>query len=811
MSKKLEASTLRWNFKDFNIIKKVLEEKYHKKNSKFTHILQKHTVSALELGFEINNKGFNIFVSGESGTGRTSTVKEILNKKAVKELTPNDIVLLYNFENKERPIAVSIPSSSGVKLKKTYDTLIDKTLSKLEKALNDKNHIFTKQKIQDYHYQKINKILKSIEINAKNKKFILSRSSDFLTLAPVGIDGTAITDNEFEKLTNQNKEKLKIKYKILENLLHDALSIIRIMEKKYDDDIEKLERKIANKVVLPLFNIAKLEWKKSKRILVHLEMIQNDIINRIRKLIPNKVIESTDHSENNNEKFLFHKRIKDEEEFDNDEPLLIRYKVNVLISNIKKSGAPVIQETYPTFSNLIGSIEQKLRSGETITDFTKIKAGTLLKANGGYLILKAKDLLSDLVAWEGLKKALTNQYIELDDPSEQVRIISVISIRPEPIHLSLKVILIGTPNIYYSLLKSDPEFVELFKIKADFNVEMDRSEEQILKYLYFLVDLCKNEKLRKLTFDGAARIIEHAAKLTNHQKKLTTKFGDIADLLRESNFWAYKKKDNLITAYHVKKALKEKSAREGLIETNIIDDILTGRITIETSGKVVGQCNALTVMELGSYEFGIPIRITCRIGCGYGELIDIERETELGGPIHTKGTMIIKGLLADRFGQDIALGFSATICMEQTYSEVDGDSASLAEACALFSMLANTPILQHFAITGSIDQRGIVQAVGGINEKIEGFFNICSKRNLEKCPGVILPEVNSINIMLNEDIVEACKNGSFAIYTVSTFEEAIELLTDKSWNKGKNSLRNNIFKTLKHLQLLRINEKKHFN
>ncbi len=806
MTQKLKPSALRWKFKNFDLVKEVLRRKRSKKLGKIGAMSQERAVSALELGFGIKQRGFNIFVVGASGTGRTSTVKQMLSERAIKEPTPDDIALLYNFADRNRPIAVSIPPSTGPKLKKTYDTLVDKMLNGLEKALEDELYLSTKQQIQDHRHQKTDEVLQTMEADAKEQGFVLSRAAGSLTLTPAGTQGIAITEDEFEALPDDSKEKLEVKAERLETRLEDVLRKIRVIEKEGDDAIEKLERETANQVIEPLFDNAKAQWKASKPILAHLESTREDVLNRIRRLIPDEIVHSADNGEPMLAKPGSHKSAEDEEEIDQDEPVLIRYRVNVLVTHAKNSGSPIVQETHPTSSNLIGRIEQKLRAGETITDFTRIRAGALFKANGGYLVLEAQDLLRDPAAWEGLKRALKNRAVELDDPGEPGRMIAIASIRPEPVPLSLKVVLIGTPDLYYALSKNDPEFGKLFKVKADFDMEMDRSEERMSKYLHFLVTLCRDEKLRQLTPEGAGRVMEHAVRLAAHQKKLTARLGDIADLLREANFWAGKEKDRHIDAHHVRQALKARSEREGFVETHMIDDVLTGRVTIETSGEVIGQCNALTVVELGSYEFGVPLRVTCRIGCGRGELIDIEREAELGGPIHTKGTMIIRGLLADRFGRDIALGLSATICMEQTYSDVDGDSASLAEACTLFSMLANAPIAQRFAITGSIDQRGIVQTVGGINEKIEGFFNICSKRDLKKCPGVILPSTNVPNIMLNEEVVQACKNDTFTIYAVDTLEQAIELLTGRSWSKGDNPLRQSIFRTLEHLQSLRSHQ-----
>jgi lon-related putative ATP-dependent protease len=490
---------------------------------------------------------------------------------------------------------------------------------------------------------------------------------------------------------------------------------------------------------------------------------------------------------------------EEEEEGDRDEPALIRYRVNVLVTHSVKGGAPVVAETHPTTSNLIGRIEHRVRSGETMTDFTRIRAGALYRANGGYLLVHAQDLLRDPAAWEGLKRALKNRQIELDDPGEPGRMVSVASLRPEPVPLSIKIVLIGTPELYYSLSRGDPDFSKLFKVKVDFDIEMDRSGARITHYLRFLAGLAHEEKLRPLTPGGAARVLEHAARLCDDQSKLTTRFGEMADLVREASFWSGKDNAKRIEREHVRQALAARAEREGFIELRMREDIARRRISIATDGAVVGQTNGLTVIDLGSYSFGMPVRITCRVGAGKGDIIDIERETELGGPIHTKGTLILKGVLLERFGSHTPLCLQATLCMEQSYSDIDGDSASLAEACALFSSLAEAPIRQAVALTGSIDQLGKVQAVGGVNEKIEGFFRVAQLRDSKGPHEIIIPAANAGDLMLDEEVIDAAKAGRFIVRTVDTVDEAMEVLTGRKWSTGKNPLEPAIFKSLERL------------
>jgi len=806
MLRKLPPQSLRWQFEDLSIIKNVLKHKRIGKPNRLGVMAQERALDALELGLGIKQRGYNIFVVGASGTGRTSTVNHLLHKRAKNESTPDDIILLYNFENRDRPLALPVPPSLGPKIKKTYDSLVDRMLTDLEKVLESERYVNARQEIQDVSRKKTDDILNLVDSEAGEEGFILQRGTGALTLTPANKKGEPITEKEFEQLSDEKKHLLEQGAEKLEAHLEDAIRKVRAIEKEAEDNIDKLERETANSVLMPLFDNAKSQWKNLKTIIAHLDAMREDVLNRLRHLILDDYTQPAEGVEPSHPR----RRIfddDDDDEPDYDEPNLIRYRVNPLVTRSKSAGAPVVQETHPTSSNLIGRIEQRIRAGETLTDHTRIRAGALYQANGGYLVIEAQDILRDPSAWEGLKRALKNRAVELDDPGEPGRMISVVSLRPEPVPLSLKVVLIGVPELYYALSKNDPDFGKLFKVKADFDIEMDLSSEHIAQYLKFLGGICIEENLKKLTPEGAVRVLEQAVRFSGNQKKLTTRIGDIADLVREANFWANKDRSKFIDAKHVKRALQARAEREGFLEIQMIEDIIENRVFIETEGEVIGQINGLTVIELGSYEFGVPIRITCSIGCGRGEIIDIERETKQGGPIHTKGRLIISGLMANQFGKDMPLGFNANLCMEQTYSDIDGDSASLAETCALLSILANAPISQRFAITGSIDQRGQIQAVGGINEKIEGFFNLCKARGKNGIHSVIIPAANASDIVLKEEVIQACVDGTFVVYTVDRFEEAIEIITNRSWEKGAKSLKASIIETLKHFQKLRIGKK----
>lgn len=799
----LTPDDLRWTFPAEEFSDEDLKPAAKDRHGRPGALGQERALVALELGLGIRERGFNIFVVGASGTGRTSTVRELLEQRAREEPPPPDVVLLYNFADRDRPHAVHCPPGSGPKIKKRYDTFVEKMLGELEKAFESDGYIERRNAIDANHQERTDKYLESIEAEAGARGFILSRTGAALTLAVADPEGNPLSEEAFEALTQQQKDELEIKAQELQGGLEDALRRIRTLEKETDEAIENLAREVASSVVGPLIEEMKAELEGLPRITAHLDDVHKDILDRLRRLAPEShaIEEGGEPAETDGQHREPVRRLSEEEEDgDRDEPALLRYRVNVLVTNKPKSGAPVVLETHPTAANLIGRIEHKMRGGEaTSTDFLRIKAGALYRANGGYLLLHAQDLLRDPAAWEGLKRALKNRQIELDDPGEPGRMVSVASLRPEPVRLLVKIVLIGTPELYYSLSRGDPDFGKLFKVKVDFDVEMLRSPDRLRHYMRFLAGLAAEEKLRPLTLDGAGRVLEHAARVCDDQSKLTTRFGEMADLVREASFWAIKAGAKAIDRGHVKKALLARAEREGFIELRMREDIQKRRISIETSGGVIGQVNGLTVIDLGSYAFGMPVRITCKTGAGKGEIVDIERETELGGPIHTKGTLILKGILLDRFGSSTPLCVQATICMEQSYSDIDGDSASLAEACALFSSLAKAPIRQDVAMTGSVDQRGVAQAVGGVNEKIEGFFRVCQQRDPNGTYEVIVPASNTKDLMLDEDVVEACRAGRFRVHTVETIEDALELLTGRSWAKGKNAMGSVVLEQLEAL------------
>jgi lon-related putative ATP-dependent protease len=454
-----------------------------------------------------------------------------------------------------------------------------------------------------------------------------------------------------------------------------------------------------------------------------------------------------------------------------------KYQVNVLVDNSKAQGAPVVITLNPSYTNLFGRVEKETQMGALYTDFTMIKPGALHRANGGYIVLPVEDVLNQYASWESLKRALRSCDVQIEEPGERLGFMSTKTVQPQPIPLDLKVVLTGPADIYYSLYEHDPQFPELFKVKADFDAEMPCTDENVHDFLALMCTLCQRERLKHLDKTGAARVLEYGLRLAENQNKLTTHFGAIANLIREANYWAEQDKSPLVTATHVRKALDEKRYRAGLIQDHSREMMLQGLIKIDTSGEAVGQVNGLSVISLGDYEFGRPTRITATVEPGHGGIVDIERQVALGGPIHSKGVYILGGYLAQKYGRDRPITLAAQLVFEQSYSGIEGDSASSAELYALLSALSDLPIQQNIAVTGSVDQRGTVQAIGGVNEKIEGFFDLCKLRGFNGKQGVIVPRSNVQELMLREDVIEAVQAGQFHVWAASTVDEGIEILT----------------------------------
>ena len=720
---------------------------------------QKRAVKALEFGLGIKDQGFNIYVAGYPGTGRKTAVKNFVEKIALAEPTPYDWCYVNNFSNQYEPTAIRLPSGKGKEFKDEVKSLVENMLISLPKAFESEDYASRRETtIRNLEKQR-KELIDKINTKAKQEGFLIQNTKVGLLLVPI-INDKPITQEELLKLPQETKDKIQEKREKLESELRSVMRQFLDMEQKIQGELKKLNREVALYAIGHLVENLKTKHKENKQIIEYLTGIQTDILDNLALFISKR------QPQQNQVQMPWMK-----------ETPLKKYKVNTIIDNSKIKGAPVVIEFNPNYQNLFGKTEKEAQFGALITDFTMIHAGALHKANGGYLIIPVEDLLRNPFSYDGLKRALKNEVITIEEPQERYGFINVKSLKPQPIPLNAKVILIGEPNLYRQLFALDKDFTELFKVKAEFDTIMERTEENIKQYAGFVCTVCQKEGLTHLNSSGLAKLIEYSQRLAQDQEKLSTRFADVADIIREANFYAKQEKAKAITGDFVRRAIEEKIYRSKLIQEKIQEMFKRGLILIDTETEQVGQINGLAVMGIGDFVFGSSSRVTASIGLGREGIVDIEREAKMGGPTHTKGVLILSGYLNEKFAQENPLSLSARLVFEQNYGGVDGDSASSTELYAILSAISGLPIKQNIAVTGSVNQKGEVQAIGGVNEKIEGFFEICKIKGLSGKQGVMIPESNVQNLMLKEEVVEALKNGKFHIYSAKTIDEGIEVLT----------------------------------
>jgi len=718
---------------------------------------QRRAVSALHFGLEIQELGFNIYVAGPPGIGKMTAVKSFLEELARQKETPPDWCYVNNFEDPYHPKALRLPTGWGVRFAQDIKNLIEHVRRELPKVFESEEYSARRDEIVKAINQQREAVINRVQERATQAGFLLQAAPFGILIVPV-LGGRPLSDAEFQSLPQAAREDIQRRRDALQEDLKIAMKEIRTLEKTAQEKLHELDRQATLYMVGGLIDDLREKYRDLPEVLEYLHAVQKDILENIE---------------------LF----KGEQKPEGAAPPWAKelpfrkYSVNVLVDNSRQQGAPVIVELNPVYHNLFGRIEKETQFGALYTDFTMIKAGSLHRANGGYLVLPIEDVLRSLLSWDGLKRALRSREIFIEELGERLGFIATKSLRPQPIPLDVKVVLVGHPIFYYLLHAYDEEFPELFKVKADFDTRMDNSPENIQDFLKFLCTFCQKERLKHLDNTAVAKLLEHAARLAEDQQKLSTHFGAIADIIREANYWALQEGSSHIRARHVQKALDEKVYRANLIQERIQEMIARGTLLIDTEGQAVGQVNGLSVMSVGNYAFGKPSRITASVAPGREGIIDIEREVELGGPIHSKGVLILSGYLAQRYAQDKPLTLTAKLVFEQSYEGVEGDSASSTELYALLSALSGVPIKQGIAVTGSVNQHGEVQAIGGVNEKIEGFFDVCKTKGLTGEQGVLIPKSNAQNLMLREDIVEAVRAKKFHIWAVSTIDEGIEILT----------------------------------
>ncbi len=722
---------------------------------------QERAINAIDFGLSLENTGFNIFVLGEHGTGKLTSVRELIKKKAETEPVPPDWCYVYNFKNPDMPLALSFSPGRAVQFQKDMADLIKTLRQEIPKIFESKEYDKQRNHIIEEFQKKQKELFTSIEEEATSNGFAIRKSVSGLLIVPVKKTGEALTEEEFEALDEKTKRRIEEIGRTLQEKLDDVVRAVKEAEKLLKDMLQKLERTAALGAVGHLIDEIKEKYKDNEKALSYLEDVKEDILDHLDDF-------KTQEEQAPPLPFM---RIPKAE------PVFTRYEVNVIVDNSSQKGAPCVFEHNPTYYNLFGRIEHKFQYGIAITDFSMIKPGSLHKASGGYIVIHALDLLRNLFSYDAIKRAIRNKEIKIEDIWEQYRLISTTTLKPEAIPLNVKVILIGHPFLYYILYNYDDEFKELFKVKADFDSRMPRDEETIKKYAMFIASRCQAENLLPFDRTGVASVIEYGSRLAGHQDKLSALFGHIADVLREASFWAKKSGDSIVKSEHVEKAIEERRFRHNRIEERLREAVLEDTIIVETTGEKVGQVNGLAVIDLGDYSFGKPSRITARTYTGKAGVINIERETKMSGRIHEKAILILTNYLGSKYAIKKPISLSASITFEQLYEMVEGDSATCAEFYALISSISGIPLKQAIAVTGSMDQNGEVQPIGGVNEKIEGFFDVCKERGLDGSHGVIIPRRNLKHLMLRKDVVNAVKDGKFSIYPIDRVEEGLEILT----------------------------------
>jgi lon-related putative ATP-dependent protease len=722
---------------------------------------QGRAMGAIDFGLGLESKGFNIYALGQQGTGRMTSIRRKITELAQKEPVPNDWCYVYNFRDPDVPHAVSLLPGRAADFKKDMDEMVHLLQVDIPRIFESKEFEKSRSRLMEEFQKEQKELFHVLEEEAKDQGFSIRKTVSGLLIVPVKQSGDPLTEEEFEKLEEDHKKRIEELGKKLQEKLDDVVRTVKNKEKAVKEQLQQLEREATLSAVGPQIEELKEKYKDHERIPGYLGDVQEDIIeNR----------EAFKGQEEGQAALPFIRPQKQEPDFS-------RYTVNVLVNNGGCQGAPCVFESNPTYYNLFGRVEHKFQYGAAFTDFSMIKAGSLFKANGGFIVMDALDLLRNIFSYESLKRALRNQEVKIEDVWEQYRLVSTTTLRPEPIPMDVKVVLIGNPYIYYLLYSLDEDYRELFKVKADFDSVMERTPESMRLYTEFIAAKCKEEGLLPLDRSGVARVIEHSSRLSGHRGKLSSKFSDISDLLRESRYWAGKDGGEVVTGEHVERAISEKIYRSNRIEERLQELMEEDTLIVESDGTRVGQVNGLAVLSMGDYMFGKPSRITARTFAGKAGVVNIERATKMSGKIHEKAILIISNYLGSTYATRSPISLSASITFEQLYDMVEGDSATCAELYALLSSIGGIPLRQDIAITGSMDQNGDVQPIGGVNEKIEGFFDLCAARGLTGAQGIIMPGRNVRNLMLKRAVVDAVREGRFHIYPMDRMEEGMEILT----------------------------------
>lgn len=728
---------------------------------------QERAVTALEFGLNIRTPGYNIYVAGRPGTGRNTTLSSYIEQTSQTLPPPPDWCYVHNFDDASRPHALSLPAGTGAQLATDLWGVVEACQKALPRAFEGPEYQERLQEVlEDINSQRA-QLTVEMEQMARQEGVALQFTTLGIASTPLTTEGRPMDRDAYEQLPQEEKQTVRERRRKVQEFVQERVSSLQQLDKAADQRRAEADREVAEFAAQPAFDELRERYAEFPKVLEYLERVEADVIAHVDEFrapsqeqqVPPQLRETLEQQR------------------------FVRYRVNVVINNRGVHGAPVVFEYSPTYYNLFGRIEYRTSMGGAVTDLTMIRPGAVHRANGGFLVCQARDLVASPFAWETMKRVLRSREARIENLGEQASPVPFSTLNPEPIPLNAKIILVGPPALHRLLQMMDDDFHKFFKVKADFDVSMENTPENVRKYASFVVNRVRQEGLRHFDKEAVARVVEYSCRLVENRNKLTTRFVDVADLITEANFWAEHDGNDpgggtpLVRAEHVEQAARARVARSNLPEERLRELIKDGTIHIATEGAVVGQVNGLAVMDLGDYMFGSPSRVSARIGLGRGDVANIEHEAQMAGPIHNKGFMILVGYLMGKFGREKPMALRASIGFEQTYNEVEGDSAASTELYSLLSSLADIPINQSLAVTGSVNQHGQVQAVGGVTPKVEGFFDVCRVKGMTGEQGVLIPRDNVNNLVLRRDVVEAVREGTFRVYGVSTIEEGIELLT----------------------------------
>lgn len=764
---------------------------------------QERVVRAMEFGLKIKMGGYNIYMSGPTGSGKTSYAKTCASAAAQNEPVPDDWCYVYNYDNPSNPLALRFPAGLGKEFKDDMDELVEFLLAEIPKAFSTED--YEKEKSEIIRNYQINRddLIQKMKDKAQELGFGIKIIESGIYFVPL-INGEAIEENDYDSLDENLKQQIIGVTDEIQEEVSQTMKELKDLEKRAKQKIEDLDYKVGLFAVGHHISALKEKYKEFDKVIKHLEAVQEDILENIQEFL--------DHEDEEEEQiasllpFVIKKNIED---------VVVKYRANLFIDHSNSKGAPVVIDFNPTYNKLIGQIEYENEFGNLTTDFTKIEPGLFHQANGGYLILQAMDVLSNTQSWEALKRVLKTKKVSIENLRELIGLSSVSSLKPEPIPVEVKVILIGNSYVYSLLYEYDDDFKKLFKIRADFDTEMKSNLENVKMFARFIHSFCIKENIAPFDGGAVARVVEYSSRMAENQEKLTTRFNSVVEILCEASTWAKINGKDIVTSEDVQKAIIEKEKRSNMYEEKMEEMMKENILMIDCDGKKVGQINGLAVLDMGDYRFAKPSKITATTYMGQSGIINIEKEAEMSGKIHNKGVHVLAGYLGQTYAQEFPLSLSCRICFEQNYYGIDGDSASSTELYAILSSLSEVPIHQGIAVTGSINQRGEIQPIGGVSYKVEGFFKSCKANGLTGDQGVIIPYQNIKDLVLKDEVIEAVREGKFHIYPISHINEGIEILTGvEAGQRGDNgkfpedSIHGKVYAKLKRFYRGSLNEHK---